>query len=257
MKKINPDLQAPVSRACVAKALLDALWLDDYFVLEDVSLKALFPEGWAEGESAAAEYCFEFDVPISEVRRSALCRRPEFRAEVRSIEQGLADIVPHERENDPSSWIVYIPFDTCPYNLGGSLYEKRLGIPCGAAAEVADAPYFADCFELVREMVEDGVVLAARTVSEGGLDAALRAFGGARIDLSGVLKAYPGTDAEHLLHSEVPGALIQVSDSDFDYIDAEFLLQDIAYYPLGHPSARLEISEFAGLRDILGSLIRK
>ena len=28
---------------------------------------------------------------------------------------------------------------------------------------------------------------------------------------------------------------LQIRDSDFDYVDAELLLQDVVYFPLGHP----------------------
>ena len=63
-----------------------------------------------------------------------------------------------------------------------------------------------------------------------------------------------------LLFSEVPGAIIQVRDADFDYIDAEFILQDVAYFPLGHPSADGELhlasSAKTGIQTILESLMQ-
>ena len=54
-------------------------------------------------------------------------------------------------------------------------------------------------------------------------------------DLSGIGKACLEDDPVRILFAEIPGAVIQIRDSDYDYVDSQFLLQDIAYYPLGHP----------------------
>lgn len=255
-RQINQEQQPSFCRSRAAGAIIDTLWHDDHFVLTDLTLDAAFPEGWAEGESAVRDYAFELDVPLGTVSGSKLARTPEVMACIKGIEVTTAEIVPHKRTDDKESWIVYIPFDTSDFLLGGSEYENRLGIPCGAAPAIDDAPYFADCYEVVREMVEDGVVQAGITVLDGGLEKALKAFGEATIDLSGVLKAYPGTDAEHVLHAEIPGVLLQIDDADFDYLDAEFILQDIAYYPLGHPAAKQEFRLSNGIQDLLGALIK-
>ena len=83
---------------------------------------------------------------------------------------------------------------------------------------------------------------------------------GAGIDISGVMRSSGEKDLVRVLFAEVPGAVLQVRDSDFDYIDAEFILQDVAYFPLGHPSAeagiRLDNSSRPGVQAILESLIQ-
>ena len=33
----------------------------------------------------------------------------------------------------------------------------------------------------------------------------------------------------------MPGVLVQIRDSDYDYVDSQLLLQDVAYYPVGQP----------------------
>ena len=65
-----------------------------------------------------------------------------------------------------------------------------------------------------------------------------------------------------LLFSEVPGVVVQIRDMDFDYLDAELLLQDVAYFPLGHPSVRstavrVKKSVKNGLHTILDALMQK
>lgn len=144
---------------------------------------------------------------------------------------------PFSLGSSPSDWIIYVPFDTCDYKLGGSLLSELTG-KGGAAPDICDPDYFMDCYELIREMVEDGVVKAGLTVGTGGLITSLRAFlpseMGMDVNLGDILREQEENSAIRLLFSEVPGAIIEVSDSDYDYIDAEFLLQDVAYFPLGH-----------------------
>ena len=107
-------------------------------------------------------------------------------------------------------------------------------------------------------------MLSGKTVSDGGLLSALKAMCGdnigAKIDISGIMNAYDEDKSIRVLFSEVPGALIQIKDIDYDYADAEFLLQDIAYYPIGHPvpgtpEIKVKSGRGGGISDILQSLL--
>ena len=74
------------------------------------------------------------------------------------------------------------------------------------------------------------------------------------------MNAYGETKSVRVLFSEVPGAIIQIKDSDYDYIDAEFLLQDIAYYPIGHTvtgsgEVNVKAGGSNGISSILQSLL--
>lgn len=73
------------------------------------------------------------------------------------------------------------------------------------------------------------------------------------------MSAYGEDKKLRILFSEIPGAIIQIKDSDYDYVDAEFLLQDIAYYPMGHPATGTgEVNVKAGgsgIANILQSLL--
>lgn len=161
-------------------------------------------------------------------------------------------------------WIVFIPFDTCAPRLGGSLLSRMTGIPGGMAPAIADPDYFIDCYEVIREMVEDGIITAGITVGEGGLMRALSEFMpegmGIGADLGGMAGSYGENDIVRLLFSEIPGVIIEIKDTDYDYLDAELLLQDVAFYPLGHVSdavegVRASIPETGGLSGILQSLL--
>lgn len=139
---------------------------------------------------------------------------------------------------DTDNWLIYIPFDTCKYRLGGSLLEELSGIPGGKSPDIQDTDYFMDCFEVVREFVEDGIVLSGVTVGTGGLMTALKRMAGDKgidADIESIIQSYKENDAIKILFSEIPGVIIEIPSSDFDYVDAELLLQDVAYYPVGHP----------------------
>lgn len=169
---------------------------------------------------------------------------------------------PQHISEDQSNWLIYIPFDTCKYHLGGSVLSEVSGIPGGKTIEITDSDYFLDCYEVVREFVEDGIVVSGTTVCTGGLMTALEKMrgesGGIDVDIDGILQAYKEKDIVNVLFGEVPGVVIEIRSSDFDYVDAEMLLQDVAFYPIGHPGSNgLNISRGANgnLAGILLSLL--
>ena len=164
--------------------------------------------------------------------------------------------------SDPNSWLIYIPFDTCRYRLGASLLTEVAGHNGGKAPDIADPDYFIDCYEVVRELVEDGFVMSGCTVADGGLITAANRMcleSGLDVDVKGIMASYQ-EERSRVLFGEVPGVMIQVSDENYDYVDSQLLLQDIAYYPIGHPRqdrGGLHISETGknGVADILASLL--
>jgi phosphoribosylformylglycinamidine synthase len=172
---------------------------------------------------------------------------------------------PPTMQNDPDSWIIYIPFDTCRFKTGGSLLTQAHDDNGGAAPNIMDPDYFIDCYEVVRELTEDGILMAGRTVANGGLAYAaskMCADGGLEIDINGILSSYQEEDRIKVLFGEIPGVLIQISDENYDYVDSQFLLQDIAYYPVGRPTGTASGLSFThtgktGVADILASLLRQ
>ena len=105
--------------------------------------------------------------------------------------------------------------------------------------------------------------MAGATVADGGLmTAAARMCGecGCDLDISGLAASYNEPDTTKLLFGEVPGALIQVSNDNYDYVDSQLILQDVAYYPIGHPShghagVRMKKAAESGVAGILASLL--
>ena len=166
---------------------------------------------------------------------------------------------------DSDSEILYIPFDTSSFKLGASLFAELLGSNGDAAPRMQDPDYFIDCYEVVRELVEDGMVLSGHSVGDGGLAYALSRMSdncGIRLNIQGIASSYMEDDPVKILFSEIPGVIMQVSKSNLDYIDSQFILQDVAYYRIGTAS-----TEFKGIRicsrteaavaDILASLLEQ
>ncbi len=278
----------PLTRARVAKALVDAIWMGGHFRLGDLTLKAEWR--WNDGAignqaafyasvEAAAEYIDALGLKINELKISGGAPGVSFKAtttpeeEAPDEEESLIRELPFRTasprisrrrrcpatfQGEASDWLLYIPLDTCDYRLGGSLLAAATGARRGTAPEVGDADYFIDGYEVIRELVEDGIVKAGVTVLEGGLMNALRSMAathGAEVSVNDVCRSVGGEMQVRVLFAEVPGVLIQIADIDYDYVDAELLLQDIAYYPLGHPvPGRPGVSVLSGGNSITGIL---
>ena len=291
-RQIPMAFAGPYTSGRIAAALIDCIWKLGHFRLGDLALDIDWKwnnlqvgnmAGFYRSVEAAGEMLDALNIQL----RSYSCRRTEdscrleVSADIRPsadeedlVEQPFTTRNPHlgaasisnSFQPDESSWIVYIPFDSSQYRLGGSLLAQTQGVNPPTAPQVDDADYFIDCYEVVRELVEDGIVLAGMSVGEGGLLSALKRMAGSRtgavLDLSDLRRAHPEPDIVSLLFAEVPGVVIQIRDIDFDYIDAELLLQDVAFYPLGHPcsnggAGRVKSSAKTGIQSILESLVQR
>lgn len=288
-RDIPAEYSGPFTRMAIARTLIDTLWKEGHFSLEDIEGKISWewdcsPVGnmaaFYFSAEAAGQYLYDLGVRLSgyaitgssagnricldslEIHRDTIftaaaaedpepvlgesCQDeaedyPEYTESEKDIPQKRK--CPDSVLPDGKSWIIYIPFDTCQFKLGGSLLAEKFGSNGDNAPEIKDPDYFIDCFEVLRELVEDGVVISGTTVSDGGLACAAEHIcreNGCTIDLKGIETAYMEKDIIRILFAEVPGVIIQIRDSDYDYVDAQLLLQDIAYYPLGHPDPSMK-----------------
>ena len=287
---------AQYTKILVERALIDTIWNDGHFRLGDVELKMDWkwdcdPIGnlaaFHASALAASECLEDLGIKLSSYsfEQSGTCQlgiKPSFVRGPHEEEDILVEMPYHTRHprfsykrkhpshiiDDPDSWLIYVPMDSCDHRLGGSLLSETENIGGGVAPEAGDADYFFDCFEIVREMVEDGIIISGDTVGDGGLLTTLKKMClasdskvGARINLSDLIKACHEQDIVRLLFAEVPGVIIQIRDQDYDYLDAEFVLQDVMFFPLGHPTPgrseiKVDSSGKTGIESILESLIR-
>lgn len=282
----------PYTVGKVAQALLDAIWMNGHFRLGDLSLKADWkwkdnaiglPAAFYGSVEGACGYIDALGLKISQYSLSSGQPSVSFKAttigeeDAADEEASLLRELPYRTTNprisrkrkasatllpEAADWLIYIPFDTCDYRLGGSKLAEAVGATPSAPPEIGDADYFIDCYEVVRELVEDGVVKAGVTVGEGGLMSALKAISsggtGAEVCIRDICKASGDELPIRVLFAEVPGVVLQIADLDYDYVDAELILQDVVYFPIGHPrprSSAVILTEKADLPQILDSLM--
>jgi len=293
-RKAVPAAEAgSYTRIRVASVIADTLWRTGTFRAGDLRLDATWrwndaPVGaraaFYASVRAAADYADALGIKFSGYRYvrtaglSELVLRPRIARDAEEQDYGFISepysskhpmlgtrrACPSTLQGDAQSWVVYIPFDTADFRLGGSLLAQELGLGGGPAPQIMDADYFLDCYEVVRELVEDGVVVSGVTVGEGGLLKAVRGMveeTGMTLDLSDVMRSYQEQNPLRILFAELPGVVIQIRDADFDYLDAELLLQDVAFFPLGHPTPgssdiRIKASAKSGIQTILESLMQ-
>ncbi|MCQ2143443.1 MAG: hypothetical protein MJY56_05185, partial [Bacteroidales bacterium] len=171
------------ARAAVAEALTECIFNGGHFRLQDIDLTLAWKwdcDGMGNMASfyrsveSAAQYMWDLGVKVS----NFVCYKDKYcsmECEPDADDLNPGDAIPTETPDHiamvdewrmpskardaPTSWILYIPFDTCPYRLGGSAFSRFFGNGGDPAPEISDPDYFMDCFEVVREMVEDGVAI--------------------------------------------------------------------------------------------------
>ena len=278
----------------IAGALIDRIWNKGHYKLGNLRL-------WAEWEwnsrplgnmaafynsvQAASEYIYDLGCRLEDWSYDGCDEESSLRVgawlpeETESSEEAeIFKASPYESRHpwiedercclehmipDTESRLIYIPFDTSQFKLGGSLLAELNGHNGGTGPHIQDPDYFIDCYEVVRELAEDGLIMSGRTVLDGGLARALHGMCGdygINANISGIMSSYMEDDTTKVLFSEIPGTIIQVSEQDMDYLDSQLLLQDIAYYPLGRPSTgfkgvRISRNTEATVAGILASLI--
>ncbi len=285
------------TKLVIGRALSEVIWDTGHFRLGDIALDAEWRwntsgigsnAAFYASAQSASEYIDSLGLKLNsyswsgagtcslDVRCSLACMEGEeedfpvelpFRTEhpVLAAERKI----PASLVDDPESWIIFVPMENCELRLGGSLLSEITGLGCEPAPEPSDPDYFIDCFEVIREMVEDGILLSGASVGDGGLLTTLKKMAlssaggkvGAKINVNDLMNAYHEQDIIRILFSEVPGVVLQIRDEDYDYLDAEFVLQDVVFFPLGHPvhgksEIKVEESGKSGIQSILESLIR-
>lgn len=248
---INKNHPLSSARLLVAECLLKDIWKGGKFNLEDLNLSvSLFWDPAPVGNMAAfynavmaiSEYIFDLGLHIKDLKYTESKGKHDVDIKSLSSPKTGTEIVPASVISVDDSILIYVPFDTCSYKLGGSLLGEVLAEGDEGGPEIMDPDYFIDCFEVVHEFVEDGIVLSGVAVGRGGLMAAVDKMLGDEhsivLDINGIKRACTEPDSVRVLFAEIPGALLQIHSSDFDYVDSQFILQDIAYYPVGEPQSR-------------------
>ncbi len=264
------DMSHPVAwtRNAINSLLLETIFKDGHFTLENLLLMCQWdwvnsPAGnmaaFYDSTVTAGRYLADLGVKLDRYFIESNWRHCLFEIVVRSKISSRRKCS-ERMQPSASDWVVFIPFDDVAHlHLGGSALSTLVGEGSGSEMDGGDPAYFADCFEVVRELVEDGVITAGVPVGRGGLMVAAEKFRshyGLTMDIGGFMQAKSENDMIKALFAEIPGVLVQFRDIDYDYVDAQLMLQDIAYYPVGHPEPEKHELNIAKTRknDVSGIL---
>ena len=269
------DLAYPVfwTRAAINSLLLETIFKDGHFTLDSLLLMCQWD--WVNAPAGNMAAFYDSTVTAGRYLSDLGVKLDRYFIESNRW-QCIFEIVVRNRMSFrrkcgnkmlpcSSDWVVFIPFDDSRLHLGGSALSSIVGHGSGREMDGGDPEYFVDCYEVVRELIEDGVFVAGVAVGRGGLMCAAEKFRshyGFTMDIGGFMQAKHENDMVRALFAELPGVLVQFRDIDYDYVDSQLMLQDVAYFPLGHPDPsgqglRVEKTSRNDVSGILASLLRQ
>lgn len=145
-------------------------------------------------------------------------------------------------KSNENSEIIYVPFTTTGFELGGSSFAQILAAIGNTPPDVSEAGYFKMAFEAIQHLVSEGLILAGHDVSAGGLITTLLEMnfpsttGGLSVDLSGL----GDDDLIRILFSERPAVVIQAKKED--KIVSKLIAAGIDAYSIGHCISERKVS---------------
>ncbi len=147
--------------------------------------------------------------------------------------------------NDENTSLIHVDFSNTELSLGGSALAQVLGRVGDKAPSVASASYFAQAFNAVQQLINDGLVLAGHDISAGGLITTLlemtyaNTFGGITADFSTA-----SADPVLNLFAENPGVVLQVAD--INRVSNILSKAGVKYTYVGRPQKERQITISAG-----------
>ena len=229
---VNP---ADGSKLAIAEALTNLVWAPLTHGLKGVSLSAnwMWPAK-NEGENArlyqAVEAVSDFacalgiNIPTGKDSLSMTQKYPKGEvvyapgtviisavAEVSDIRKTIAPALQPIQQ----SKLIYIDFSNSVLQLGGSSLGQVLNQLGSTAPTVQDAAYFSRAFATIQNLIKLNLILAGHDISSGGLITTLleMCFPTPAVGLNVDLKNR-NEDVIHLLFSENPGVVIQVTQTE-------------------------------------------
>ena len=146
--------------------------------------------------------------------------------------------------NEPKSAFYHIDFSFDQLRLGGSAFAQTQGCVGNDVPTVQNTEYFAEAFDAVQKLVNEGLILAGHDVSAGGLITTLlemcfaNTTGGMEIDLNTVAEK----DIVKLLFAENPALVIQVADKDKCRVQQILDEAGICFVKIGVPTTKRHIA---------------
>ena len=252
----NPSVGSVLS---VAEALTNIVWAPLADGMESLSLSAnwMWPCRSQKGEDARlyqavealSDFCCALHINVP-TGKDSLSLSQQYPNGDKIISPGtvivsaggevsdVRKVVSPVMVNDKNSSLYHIDFSFDTQRLGGSAFAQSLGKVGDDVPTVANAEYFADCFEAVQELINRGWIMAGHDISAGGLITTLlemtfaNTHGGMHVNLHDIAD----DDIVKLLFAENPGVVIQVSDEHKQELRAFLEDAGIGYAKIGYPT---------------------
>ena len=145
-------------------------------------------------------------------------------------------------QKDTATSLIYIDLSSDSLELGGSVFGQVVNKLGTKTPDVKDTDHFKNAFDVVNDLVKEGLVLAGHDISEGGLITALLEMCFAENDLGLAinLDGLGEDDIVKCLFAENPAVLIQVKDADA--VHERLMKAGIGGIILGSPVLKGELS---------------
>lgn len=157
-------------------------------------------------------------------------------AEVKDIRKAVTPVM----KPVDNTVLLYIDLSSDSFCLGGSSFAQVINQLGRKVSTVKDPCYFANAFNAIQYLVEEGLVLAGHDVSAGGLITTLleMLFAGNTLGLEADTTSLNEPDTIRLLFAENPAIVLQV-DND-GKVEKILKRQSIRYQIIGKPVSRRE-----------------
>jgi phosphoribosylformylglycinamidine synthase len=241
------------SRLAIAKALTNLVWAPLTHGLKGVSLSAnwMWPCRNAgedarlyEAVKAVSEFAIALgiNIPTGKDSLSMTQKYPDGTVvyspgtviisavgEVSDVKQ----VISPNLISDVDSVIVYIPFSDGGFELGGSSFAQTLNQLGDKTPDITDAAGFSHVFDIVQDLIREGVVLAGHDIAAGGLITTLleMCFPIENIGLEIDLAAIGEVDPVKILFSEKPGVVLQIANWKLEI--GNWKLENFKAVPIG------------------------
>jgi len=245
----------------VAEALTNIVWAPMAEGLKSVSLSAnwMWPCRSQKGEDARlytavralSDFCCELgiNVPTGKDSLSLTQQYPggekiispgtvivSAGGEVSDVKKTVSPVI----RNDKHTSLLYIDFSFDKQRLGGSALAQALGKIGSDVPTVTNPEYFANAFETIQTLVNQGKIIAGHDISAGGLITTLLEMcfantrGGLHINLHDIDPE--GKDIVKILFAENPGVVIQIDQKDEAEIKKFLDDEGVGYAKIGYPT---------------------
>ena len=141
------------------------------------------------------------------------------------------------------STLLYVDLSDGQFKLGGSSFAQVVNKIGTSAPTVDDSERFANTFNMVQALIEEGKIIAGHDVSAGGLITALleMTFSQSALGMNLDLSELNAKDDISLLFSEQPALIVQISNSNLSNSKERLAEAGAKFYEIGSPQSGTDL----------------